>query len=87
MEVCKLALTANQYPVSGLPVDFARKKQMAQPSGLFMEEGLQAMMKAKTCYAIYSLFPFIAAFIDRRHGFVESRNLIRMSVLCTEMVN
>lgn len=44
------------------------------------------MMERRYYYAVDPVFPLIAAFIERSSGFVKKGDLIRMSLLCTEMV-
>lgn len=57
---CIPAPIEEMYPVSGLDVDFADKKQGEQLNGLVTREGLQRMMEGKNYSATDTLFPFVA---------------------------
>lgn len=74
-----LASTEEIYPVSGLHVGFAKKKQTALLSGLLVGDGLRRMMEGRTCCAADTVYPFAAASTDRGPSSVASCNLTLMS--------
>ena len=63
-----LAAIQNQYPLSGVNVDFSKKEASTSLNGLFTADGLKGMLEAKEYRAIDYVFPFVAAFVDRALG-------------------
>lgn len=53
---------------------------------MFTGEGLRGMTERKNYYAVDTVLPFVAAFIDERLGFVERCGLTQMHVFYTEIM-
>lgn len=70
-----------KYPVLGLQVSFARKKQTTQLKSLLTEDGLRGLRHGRYYYAVDTVVLFTAASIYRRLGFVECCDLTRMNVM------
>lgn len=87
MCIKKLAYIRKKYPVLGLHLDFAEKKQRAQLKGLFTEEKVRGMMEKRQFYTAGAKFWSVMALNDRSLGFMEKRDLTRVKVLKTEVVN
>lgn len=65
-------------------VDSAGKKQTAKLNGLYTEKGLRGMTERGKYFAVGTVFPFVATYIDRNLDFVERCNLTPMNVLYIE---
>lgn len=76
-----------QYPVSGLQSEPARKKRTKQLSSLCTGERLREMMKKRSYYAFEKLFPLVAAFMGRSLDFEERYYLTIVNVLFNKKVN
>lgn len=85
--ISKLAQTEEKCPASGLHVDLARKEQTSKLNGLSKERGLRGMLGRKNNDASETLSPFASAIIDGSLESLERRDLTRMSVLYTKIVN
>lgn len=81
-----LAHVEEKYPVPGLRLDLAEKKQTAQLKGQFTGDGLRRMRERRNYYAADTVCQFVAAFSDKGLDFVVRCDLTLMSVLYTEMV-
>lgn len=81
-----LAQNEEKYSVSGLHKHFAHKKETAQPNVLVPAERLREMMERKNYYGTDTLFPIVAALVDKSLGLVENRDLTLINVFYTEMI-
>lgn len=79
-----LAHLEQKYPLLGLRVEFAEKKEKTQLSGLNTGSGLRGMVKGRSHHTVYAVFWFVAAFFDRILGSVQQCDLARMNGLYTE---
>lgn len=63
--------TGVKYPIRGFSVEFPKKKQTLQLTGLLTGNRLQGARKEKVYYDVDAVFSFDAAFNDTNLGFVE----------------
>lgn len=80
-----LAHTKEKYPASGKHLKSAKNKQTAELKGPFTSERLRGTTKRRYYHAVDAVFLFVAVFIDKNLGFVESCDLTRMNVLYTKI--
>lgn len=76
-----------QYSVFRLHVHITKKKQAAQLSGLFTEDGLPAMIERVHYFFADTVFPFAASYIDRSPRFMDGCDLTRINEFYKKMVN
>lgn len=75
-----------KYPVRGLYLKFAKRKQIAHLKGLLTKVRLRGIVAGKIYYAVDNVFQFASAYIDRSLDFAKRCDLTPMSVLYTEVL-
>lgn len=82
-----LAQSEEKYPLSDLRVNFAKIVEKAKLNRLFTVDKPRGMIERTNYYAVDTVFPFVAPFLDKSPGFVERCDFTRMNVLYTKMVS
>lgn len=88
LKVCNgvLAHLKQKYLVPVFYLDFAREEQTPQLNGLLTGDGLREMIEGRNHCDADAVLLFAASFINRNPGFLERRDLTRISTGHTTMV-
>lgn len=86
---CNNLLSAYQkeFPIPGLQVSFSTAQKSSQLNGFFTSTGVKGMLEGKDYAAVDTVFPFIAAFLDRAIGCADNPALTTVHTLYSDIVN